>query len=64
MDDILKQLLECAPDAILAADRGGIIRYWNRGALMRDVTDRWQREKELQGRLADCQARLGGEAGG
>lgn len=145
MDDILKQLLDGAPDAILAADRVGIIRYWNRGAelifgytaaeaigrsleliipgnlrdrhwqgynrvmaggetkyktglltspgvtrggervslefsmvlmhdeggaiwgcgaLMRDVTDRWQREKELQGRLAECQDRLGREAGG
>lgn len=32
MDKILKQLLGEAPDAILAADRNGIIIYWNRGA--------------------------------
>lgn len=142
MEFILKQLLDNVPDAILAADRDGIIRYWNLGAelifgytadealgssldliipenlrprhwegynrvmaggetkyktgllsspgmtrdgsrlslefsmvllrdeqggmwgcgaVMRDVTDRWQREKGLKGRLADCEARLGGE---
>lgn len=32
MDSHLQQLLDDAPDAILAADRDGIIRYWNRGA--------------------------------
>ena len=32
MDRLLKQLVEEAPDAILIADREGIIRFWNRGA--------------------------------
>jgi PAS domain S-box-containing protein len=32
MDRLLKQLVEDAPDAILVADREGIIRFWNRGA--------------------------------
>jgi PAS domain S-box-containing protein len=140
MDSFLQQLLDEAPDAILAADLNGIIRYWNRGAeqifghaaatavgqsldliipenlrerhwegynrvmasgetkyktgllsspgvkldgsrvslefsmvllrdengamegcgtVMRDVTARWQREKELKARLAACDARHG-----
>lgn len=139
MDRELQQLLEEAPDAILIADREGVIRYWNRGAqrifghtaaealgqsldliipenlrgrhwdgyrramasgvtkyrtgllsspgitavggrvslefsmvllrdaagamtgcaaIMRDVSERWQREKELRGQLAACEARL------
>jgi PAS domain S-box-containing protein len=32
MDRLLEQLVEDAPDAILVADRDGIIRFWNRGA--------------------------------
>ena len=32
MDRLLNQLVEEAPDAILIADREGIIRFWNRGA--------------------------------
>lgn len=32
MNNFLQQLLSDAPDAILAADRNGIILYWNRGA--------------------------------
>lgn len=141
MDKILKQLLGEAPDAILAADRNGIIIYWNRGAeqifghsaadavgqsldliipenlrerhgdgyarvmasgetkyktgllsapgmtrdgsrvslefsivllrdegggmcgcgtVMRDVTVRWQKEKDLKARLAACEAGQGG----
>lgn len=141
MDKILKQLLGEAPDAILAADRNGIIIYWNRGAeqifgysaadavgqsldliipenlqerhgdgyarvmasgetkyktgllsapgmtrdgsrvslefsivllrderggmcgcgtVMRDVTVRWQKEKDLKSRLAACEAGQGG----
>lgn len=136
MDKLLQQLLADAPDAILAADRSGIILYWNLGAeqifgytaaeavgqsldliipenlrgrhwegyervmasgetkyttgllsspgvksdgsrvslefsivllrddagamqgcgtVMRDVTARWQREKELKAQLADCE---------
>lgn len=139
MDKMLQQLLQDAPDAILAADFEGIIRYWNQGAqqifgytaveavgqsldliipenlrgrhwdgyhrvmasgvtkyqtgmlsspgakadggrvslefsmvllkgadgamqgcgtVMRDVTARWQKEKELQSRLATCEAAL------
>ncbi|SNB45200.1 PAS domain S-box protein [Geobacter sp. DSM 9736] len=30
--DLLRQLVEKAPDAILAADVDGIIRFWNSGA--------------------------------
>ena len=141
MDKILKQLLGEAPDAILTADRNGIIIYWNRGAeqifgysaadavgqsldliipenlrerhgdgyarvmasgetkyktgllsapgmtrdgsrvslefsivllrdegggmcgcgtVMRDVTVRWQKEKDLKARLAACEAGQGG----
>ena len=32
MDNLLKELLDNAADAILIADRRGIIRFWNRGA--------------------------------
>jgi PAS domain S-box-containing protein len=32
MDRLLKQLLDNAPDAILVADKEGIIRFWNSGA--------------------------------
>lgn len=32
MDKVLEQLLEDAPDAILIADRAGVITYWNNGA--------------------------------
>jgi len=144
LDKILQQLLDEAPDAILAADRDGVILYWNRGAeqifghpcaeavgrsldliipenlrgrhwegynrvmasgetkfktgllsspgmtkdgrrvslefsivllrdeagamcgcgtVMRDVTERWQREKELKARLSDCEAGQDGEKG-
>lgn len=144
LDTILQQLLEEAPDAIMAADREGIIIYWNRGAelifghpadaalgqsldliipenlrqrhwdgyrqvmdsgatkyetgllsapgmtndgrrvslefsmillhdekggmcgcgtVMRDVSERWQREKELKARLAVCEAGQGGAKG-
>jgi PAS domain S-box-containing protein len=140
MDNFLQQLLDETPDAILAADLDGIIRYWNLGAqqifghtaaeavgqsldliipenlrerhwegyrrvmasgetkyktgllsspgmkvdgtrvslefsvvllrdetgamggcgtVMRDVSARWQREKELKARLAACDARHG-----
>jgi len=33
MDNLLKQLVENASDAILITDRDGIIRYWNSGAV-------------------------------
>ena len=139
MDKALKQLIENTADAILVADRQGLIRYWNIGAermfgysaaeavgqsldliipenlrarhwqgylrvmetgqtkylterltspgarkdgnrlslefsmvllrddqggiegcatIMRDVTARWQKEKELKERLASCEAKL------
>lgn len=32
MDRLLQQLIDDAPDAILIADRDGVIRFWNRGA--------------------------------
>jgi PAS domain S-box-containing protein len=32
MDRLLKQLVIDAPDAIIISDRGGVIRFWNRGA--------------------------------
>ena len=32
MDRLMEQLLDNAPDAILIADKEGMIRYWNRGA--------------------------------
>ncbi|NJD90931.1 MAG: PAS domain S-box protein [Geobacter sp.] len=32
MDNLLQQLLDDSPDAILVSDREGLIRYWNRGA--------------------------------
>jgi PAS domain S-box-containing protein len=32
MDRLLNQLVVESPDAILVADRDGMIRYWNRGA--------------------------------
>lgn len=32
MDNLLKQLLDDAPDAILISDREGLIRFWNAGA--------------------------------
>lgn len=32
MDELLKQVLDEAPDAILVADQEGIIRFWNHGA--------------------------------
>jgi|SRR6185369_9363092 len=32
MESQLNQLIEESPDAILVADREGMIRYWNRGA--------------------------------
>ena len=139
MDKALKQLIENTADAILVADRQGLIRYWNIGAermfgysaaeavgqsldliipenlrarhwqgylrvmetgqtkylterlsspgarkdgsrlslefsmvlvrdeqggiegcatIMRDVTERWQKEKELKERLANCEKQL------
>lgn len=139
MDRLMKQLIDEAPDAVIIADREGVIRFWNRGAelifgftateaveqsldliipgnlrsrhwegyrrvmasgetkyktgllsspgvrrdgsrvslefsmvllrdeagamegcaaIMRDVTERWQREKELKERLAVCESRL------
>jgi PAS domain S-box-containing protein len=139
LDSLLNQLVEEAPDALLIADREGIIRFWNRGAelifgytaseaagqsldliipenlrgrhwegywrvmssgetkystgllsapgqrrdgsrvslefsivllrdetgemrgsgtVMRDVTERWNKEKELRQRLAACEAKL------
>ena len=139
MDRLLKQLLDNAPDAILVADKDGMIRFWNSGAellfgqtaaeavgqsldliipenlrarhwegygrvmasgetkyktgllaapglrkdgsrvslefsmvllrdvsgalqgvasIMRDVTEHWQKEKELQERLTSCEKRL------
>lgn len=141
MDKRLRQLIDLSPDAILVADREGIIRFWNGGAerifgrsateavgqsldliipenlrarhwegywrvmasgetkyttallsspgirkdgarvslefsmvmlrddtgnvagcasIMRDVTDRWEKEKELRGRLTACETRLKG----
>lgn len=141
MDNQLKQLVNNSPDAILVADREGIISFWNAGAeqmfgyssahavgqsldliipenlrgrhwegyrrvmlsgetkyttgllsspgvrkdgsrvslefsmillrdesgrmqgcasIMRDVTERWQREKEMRERLTACEARLAG----
>lgn len=33
MDNLLQQLLDDSPDAILIADSKGIIRYWNSGAV-------------------------------
>jgi PAS domain S-box-containing protein len=141
MDKQLLQLIDFSPDAMLIADREGIIRFWNSGAermfghsaaeaveqsldliipenlqarhwegyrkvmasgetkyktgllsspgirkdgtrislefsmvllrddagvmvgcasVMRDVTERWQREKELKERLATCEAKLAG----
>jgi len=141
MDNQLKQLVNNSPDAILVADREGIISFWNAGAeqifghssadavgqsldliipenlrgrhwegyrrvmlsgetkyttgllsspgvrkdgsrvslefgmillrdesgrmqgcasIMRDVTERWQREKEMRARLTACEARLAG----
>ena len=144
MDSLLTQLVNDAPDAILIADRGGVIRFWNKGAeqmfgytaaeavdqsldliipenlrprhwegywrvmatgetkyqtgllsspgirkdgsrislefsmillrdaggalegcasIMRDVTERWQKEKELKERLAACDAKRAGTAG-
>ena len=143
MDRLLKQLVNDAPDAILIADREGIIRFWNSGAeqmfghaaaeavgqsldliipenlrsrhwegywrvmasgetkyktgllssqgvrkdgtrvslefsmvllrdeagamagcasIMRDVTERWKKEKELKERLATCEAKLSDSA--
>ena len=143
MDMLLKQLVNDAPDAILIADREGIIRFWNSGAeqmfghaaaeavgqsldliipenlrsrhwegywrvmasgetkyktgllsspgvrkdgtrvslefsmvllrneagamagcasIMRDVTERWKKEKELKERLATCEAKLSDSA--
>ena len=32
MESLLKQLIASAPEAVLVADREGIIRYWNSGA--------------------------------
>lgn len=32
MENLLKQLVDNAPDAILISDREGIIRFWNSGA--------------------------------
>ncbi|GFE59570.1 PAS domain S-box protein [Geobacter sp. AOG2] len=32
MDRLLHQVVNDAPDAILVADREGVIRFWNRGA--------------------------------
>lgn len=32
MDRLVKQLVDCAPDAILISDRNGIIVFWNKGA--------------------------------
>lgn len=32
MDRLLQQLLDNAPDAILVADKEGVIRFWNSGA--------------------------------
>jgi PAS domain S-box-containing protein len=139
MERLLQQMMDRAPDALLVADRQGIIRYWNRGAeqmfqhpandalgqsldliipenlrgrhwegfhrvmatgetkyntglltspgvrrdgsrlslefsmvllhdesgalvgcaaIMRDVTERWQREKELKERLKACEEKL------
>lgn len=144
MDSLLTQLVNDAPDAILIADRGGVIRFWNKGAeqmfgytaaeavdqsldliipenlrarhwegywrvmasgetkyqtgllsspgvrkdgrrvslefsmillrdaggalegcasIMRDVTERWQKEKELKERLAACEATRAGTTG-
>lgn len=141
MDRLLRQLLDDAPDAILIADRDGVIRFWNSGAeqmfghasaeavgqsldliipenlrgrhwdgywrvmasgetkyktgllsspgvrkdgsrvslefsmvllrdekgamagcasIMRDVTERWKKEKELKERLVSCETRLAG----
>jgi PAS domain S-box-containing protein len=34
LDNLCQQLLELSPDAILFADREGIIRLWNKGAEM------------------------------
>ncbi len=144
MDEFLKQLVSNAPDALLIADREGIITFWNRGAerifghtaaeavgrsldliipenlrkrhwdgygevmaagktryetglltspgirkdgvrlslefsmillrnelggmegcasIMRDVTERWSREKELRERLTACEKNLAGSGG-
>lgn len=32
MDKLMEQVLDNAPDAILVADKEGLIRYWNSGA--------------------------------
>jgi PAS domain S-box-containing protein len=32
MDRLRQQMIDAAPDALLIADREGIIRYWNHGA--------------------------------
>ena len=43
---------------VLLRDESGAMQGC--GTVMRDVTARWNKEKELRERLADCQARLGG----
>lgn len=45
---------------LLRDDNGGM---WGCGTVMRDVTARWQREKELKERLAECEARHGDHPG-
>jgi len=39
---------------LLRDDSGGM---WGCASIMRDVTERWNREKELKKRLADCESK-------
>ena len=43
---------------VLLRDEAGFVQGC--GTIMRDVTERWKKDKELRERLVDCQAQLNG----
>jgi hypothetical protein len=58
-DWLCRRIVEGSGDAVLFADREGTIRFWNAGAsaVIRDVTDRFTRDRGMRKRLAELEAK-------
>ena len=55
-DTLCRRIVETVGDAVIFADRDGDGKVLGPVAVVRDVTARWVREKELRQRLAFLEA--------
>jgi len=53
---LCREIVDKATDAIIPADRDGVIRL-----IVRDVTARWEQERALKKRLAALEAKTPGD---